>query len=168
LLFNQPEDLSAFSAGSYRDWLTSAGKPADRLLAESFMLLDPYLALATGSVPFWLVFNARPSAEVLHRFLDEQSAFREIFISLFPNGVEAIGQATMGDWQSGLDRATKRGDLLGLDRDKFPADLTAIVRYSKAMERLQTVNALPAPAAFRAIDEFASRWAGATVQLTVH
>jgi hypothetical protein len=168
LSFNQPEDLSAFVADFYRDWLTKTGRPADRLLAESFMLLDPYLALRTGSVPFWLVFNAKPSAEVLHHFLDERPGFREIFISLFSNGVEAIGQATMDDWQSVLDRAIKRGDLLGVDRDKFPADLAAIVRYSKAMERLETVPAPPARVAFRAVDEFALRWAGATVRLTAH
>ena len=94
LSFNQPEDLSAFVADFYRDLLTKTGRPADRLLAESFMLLDPHLALRTGSVPFWLVFNAKPSAEVVHRFLDERPGFREISISLFPNGVEAIGQAT--------------------------------------------------------------------------
>ena len=166
LSFNQPEELSAFVADFYRDWLTKAGKPADRLVAESFMLLDPYLALRTGSVPFWLVFNAKPSAEVLHRFLDERPGFREIFISLFPNGVEAIGQATMDDWQRILDRATERGDLLGVDRRKFPADLAALVRYSKAMERLETGEALPPPVAFRAIDEFAARCAGAAVRLT--
>ena len=166
LSFNQPEELSAFVADFYLDWLNKERKPTDRLLAESFMLLDPYLALRTGSVPFWLVFNAEPSAEVLHRFLDERPGFREIFISLFPNGVEAIGQATMDDWQRILDRATERGDLLGVDREKFPADLAALVRYSKAMERLETGEAVPPPVAFRAVDKFAARWAGAAVRLT--
>lgn len=166
LSFNQPEDLSAFVADFYRDWLVKTGRSADWLVAESFMLLDPHLVLQSGSVPFWLVFNAKPSVEVLHRFLDEKPAFREIFISLFPNGVEAVGQATTDDWQSVLGRATERGDLLGVDRSKFPADLAALVRYSQAMERLKAINAPPGPVPFQAIDEFASRWVGTTVQLT--
>lgn len=58
----------------------------------------------------------------------------------------------MDDWRRILDRATEHGDLLGVDREKFPADLAALVRYSKAMERLQTGKALPQPVAFRAVD----------------
>lgn len=166
LSFDQPEHLSVFVADFYRQWYASIGIPPKRLLAESFMLLDPWLALKTGSVPFWLVFNAKPSVDVLHAYLNDGAAFDDIFITLFPNGVEAVGKATMADWQSVLDRARNRGDLLGVDRDRFPADLATMVRYSKAMEALPKRATMPRVLQFRKVEEFASNHAQAGVSLT--
>jgi hypothetical protein len=158
LRFSEPEELSAFVADFYRDWLLERGEPPTRLIAESFMLLDPHLVLRTGAVPFWLVFNAKPSVDVLLRYLDESAPFDEIFISLFPNGVEAVGQATMADWQTLLDRARVRGELLAVDRKRFPADLATLVRYSKAMEALSPAKIIPSkPVRFDWLEKFASR-----------
>jgi len=166
LSLEQPEQLSVFVADFYREWYGRIGIPPKRLLAASFMLLDPWLALKTGSVPFWLVFNAKTSVDALHDYLNDGAAFDEIFITLFPNGVEAVGQATMADWQGVLDRARNHGGLLGVDRDRFPADLATMVRYSKAIEALPKRAAMPGALPFRKVMEFASNQSQAGVSLT--
>jgi len=41
-----------------------------RLLVESFIVMEPFWTIRTGSVPFWMVFNKLPSAEALEQYLD--------------------------------------------------------------------------------------------------
>ena len=78
------------------------------------------MALATGSVPFSLVFNTEPSLAAIHRYLDAADPFDEIRLTLFSHGVESVGLPTVGQWRSALDRATKVGSFLGVDERAFP------------------------------------------------
>ncbi|MFF4618898.1 hypothetical protein [Nonomuraea jabiensis] len=57
--FGEPEDLSPVVADLYRSWYRRRGLPGDRLLVESFLLMEPWRALRSGSVPYRMVFNAR-------------------------------------------------------------------------------------------------------------
>jgi hypothetical protein len=52
-----------FTADLYRQWYEERGLPTNRLLVESFILIEPWWALRTGSVAFWMVFNMEPSAD---------------------------------------------------------------------------------------------------------
>ena len=112
IVFDQPEDLSPLVADLYRDWYRRRGIPAGRLLVESFILLEPWLALVTGSVPLWLVFNTEPSLATIHRYLDAARPFDEIRMTLFSHGVESVGLPTIDQWRSVLHRAGKVGSFL--------------------------------------------------------
>jgi hypothetical protein len=48
ITFEEPEHLSPFVADLYRAWYRERGLPADRLLVESFILLEPYWVLRTA------------------------------------------------------------------------------------------------------------------------
>jgi hypothetical protein len=63
IIFEKPEDPSPLVAELYRWWYEERKLPANRLLVESFILMEPWWALRTGSVPFWMVFNMEPSAQ---------------------------------------------------------------------------------------------------------
>jgi hypothetical protein len=91
LIFEQPEDLSPVVADLYRQWHRERGVDERRLLVESFILMEPYWALRTGSVPFWMVFNKEPSAQALTRYLDRTEPFDEIAMMLFSHGVGVGG-----------------------------------------------------------------------------
>jgi hypothetical protein len=71
LAFDSPEALSAPVAELYRGWYRRLGRPADRLLVESFMLVDPWWTLRAGLVPYWSMFPVRPSLDGLHAYLDD-------------------------------------------------------------------------------------------------
>jgi hypothetical protein len=63
------QELSRLVAKLYRR-CEECGLLANRLLVESFVIREPYWALRTGSVPFWLEFTMEPPAAFLERCLD--------------------------------------------------------------------------------------------------
>lgn len=138
--------LSAAVADLYRRWHAARGLAADRLLAESFILVEPYWALRAGAVPYWMAFNTEVSAEGLEGYLAERE-FAEIALMLFSNGVEAVGQAPVERWRAILARAGRRGRFAGTDPRRFPRDFAAMGRYHRAARALGARQALPPPLA---------------------
>ena len=57
-------------ATSSARWATARSGVGIRLLVESFIVMEPFWTIRTGSVPFWMVFNKLPSAEALEQYLD--------------------------------------------------------------------------------------------------
>lgn len=157
IVFEQPESLSPLVADLYRDWYGRRGLPTDRLLGESFILLEPWWALATGSVPFWMVFNTEPSLAAIHRYLDAAGPFAEIRLTLFSHGVESVGLAGIGRWRTVLDRATKVGSFLGVDEQAFPRDFATLARYHRALAGVRRRYPMPQPLPLAALDGFLDR-----------
>ncbi|MDP9381258.1 MAG: hypothetical protein M3Q29_14145 [Chloroflexota bacterium] len=78
IVFEEPEAFSPLVADLYRWWYEERRIRADRLLVESFILMEPYWALRTGSVPYWALFNTEPSADLLERYLDGAEPYDHI------------------------------------------------------------------------------------------
>jgi hypothetical protein len=135
IVFYEPEHLSPFVADLYRWWYKERQMVANRLLIESFIFLEPYWALRTGSVPFWMKFNMQPSLEWIMQYLDGTDPYDEIYTMLFTHGVNAVGLPTIGEWRAVVDRARKRGEFIGISEDKFPLDLAAMIRYYNDLPR---------------------------------
>ena len=130
------------------------GLPADRLLVESFILLEPWLALATGSVPFWLVFDTEPSLAAIHRYLDTAGSLDEIRMSLFSHGVESVGLPTIGQWRTVLQRAGKLGSFLGVDEQTFPRDFATMARYHQVLAQVRNRYPMPCSLPLHELDDF--------------
>jgi hypothetical protein len=143
--FAHPEDLSPAVAELYRDWYASRGLPADRLLAECFLLLEPWWTLRTGSVPFWMVFNSESSLRRLAGYLDQADQYDEMRVLLFSHGVESVGLAPIDAWERLLARARKIGTLTGVDHDAYPRDFASIARAHRELARIRTVYPMPLP-----------------------
>jgi len=129
LRFVEPEDLSPFVADLHRWWYRRRGIDDSRLIADSFVLMDPWWTLRTASVPWWAKFGTVPSAEKLERYLDAGEPFDEIYLMLFSHGIEGVGQAPIERWRQILARAGRRGEFLGVDESEFPADFATLTRY---------------------------------------
>lgn len=141
--FPEPQSLSPLVADLYRWWYAARGIPADRLLAESFIVLEPWWTLVTGSVPFWMEFNMEPSLEALRGYLDSSAPFREIWMMLFNHGVEAVGLPTIDSWEEVLARATEKGGWVGADTPEFPMDYAQFARYHTEIQKLPGRYPLP-------------------------
>jgi hypothetical protein len=100
--FAAPDDLAAPVADLHRYWYAQGGVPAYRLLVESFVLLDPWLVVRTGSVPFWTTFPIERSAVALERYLDGADPYDEIRVALFAHGMSSIGVAPPERWRPAL------------------------------------------------------------------
>lgn len=155
LIFDDPMDLSPLIADFYRDWYRQRGIDPVRLLVESFMMVEPTLALRTGSVPFWLTFNMDPSAEALDSYLEGSGPWDEIRLALFQNGVEGIGYPPPERWQEIITcHARREGSFLGTRPDKHPRDMGALARYHTAIKALPERHPMPDPLPLDRLERF--------------
>lgn len=154
LSFDQPEPLSASVARLYRAWYAQSGLPSDRLLTEIGPLLDPWSALRTASVPYWLPDSSESSAHAMHAFLDSSPAFDEIRLMLHSPGGTARDTAPAARWRSLVHRATRTGDLLGAAVNAYPRDHTCLIRAQRRLARLRDTYPPPEPLAVSDVDAF--------------
>jgi hypothetical protein len=157
ILFEEPEDLSPLVADLYRRWYEERGLPANRLLVESFILMEPWWALRTGSVPFWMVFNMEPSADRLEHYLEGTDPYDHIHLMLFSHGVDSVVLAPIGRWRSVLQRARKHGSFAGVDERRFPRDFAAFVRYHADLKKVPARYPMPGSLPLDRLDEFLGR-----------
>lgn len=156
LFQNEPQDASAFIAELYRDWYRRLGWADNRLLAQTYTLLDPRATIATGSVPFWNRFHMRPSFDVLSEYLESAEEYEEILISLFSHGVRSPGLVDLSEWEElATKRAGTRGEIIGVNPKKYPLDSGNPLRYQKALEKAGPHRELPDPLTVADIDAFA-------------
>jgi hypothetical protein len=126
-----PHGLSAAVADMHREWLLDAGRPADRLLVESFVMLDPIGVNQAGLVPYWTAFPVQDALHSVAGYLRERR-YREIDVLLFPHGVRSAGIAEPQDWL----RLREHGGVVRLpatDTGRYPADFAALAAYSSAI-----------------------------------
>jgi hypothetical protein len=155
IVFEQPEDLSPQVADLYAWWNRRRRIAERRLLVESFILMEPYWALRTGSIPFWMVFNTEGSLRSINAYLDGRAAFDEIFMMLFSHGVDSVGLPTIAQWRRVLGRARTQGRFLGVDERAFPRDFAVFVRYYYDLRRrIRATYPLPPPLTLKELDEF--------------
>lgn len=162
LVFELPEDLSPLSAELYRWWYRRSGLPADDLLVESFVLMEPTLTIRTGSVPYWSTFPVDSSADALERYLDTTSPYDRIRLTLFNHGTDGVGVAPVERWQRIVQRARCRGELVGVSPRLFPRDFAAFGRFHRELERLPRREP-PEPLTLEELEEFLRGPGGAGV-----
>ncbi|MGH7231380.1 MAG: hypothetical protein ACREJU_08475 [Nitrospiraceae bacterium] len=155
VVFEQPEDMSPLVADLYRWWNRYRGVQGHRLLVDSFILMEPYWTIRTGSVPFWMVFNKEPSFRALDAYLRRSDAFDEIYVMLFSHGVDSIGLVPIEQWRRLFGYARKHGDFLGVDEKAFPRDFAVFVRYYFDLRhKLDGHYPLPPALTLKQLDEF--------------
>jgi len=131
---NRPGDASASVANVLDHAHASRRTKPRRLLAETFICVEPQWALATGTVPFWMPFPVERSAQALSDFLDAQPNWEQIAVTLFAHGVSSAGLTPAARWQQLADRGRLQGTLVGVDAARWPLDFAALARYSDALD----------------------------------
>jgi hypothetical protein len=146
IVFDEPMHTSGLVADFYRDWYRQRGMAGERLVVESFILLDPMATLRTGSVPLWMVFNTEVSLRFAEAYLDGAEPFDEIYLMLFAHGVDSVGLPSIDRWRAVFERARQAGDFLGLDPSTYPAHFAHFARYTQSlMKRVPARHPLPPP-----------------------
>lgn len=140
VVFNEPEDFSPYVADLYRWWYRQRGIDSNNLLAGTFFLVEPYWTLCTGSVPWWLAFNARPSAAELKAYLQHAPPFDRLYLMPFSHGVAGQGLATIEDYRSLFALTRTGGDFIGSEPDLYPFDFGIYARYEKDLKRKLTTR----------------------------
>jgi hypothetical protein len=157
-VFDEPDHPSPLVADLYRWWYRKRGLPANRLLVESFILLEPWWTLRTGSVPFWMKFNMGPCLDWVESYLDETEPYDEILVMLFSHGVESVGLLPIARWRALLRRARKREIFVGIAEEKFPKDYATFVRYHSELKKIPARFSMPEPLTLSQLDAFLERF----------
>ncbi len=155
VVFDEPEHMSSLVADLYQWWNETRGIVDRRLIVDSFILMEPYWTIRTGSAPFWMVFNKEPSRLALQTYLDRTPAFDDIFMMLFSHGVDSVGLPSIAQWGEPLRRARREGAFLGVDERTFPRDFAVFIRYY--FDLLRTIAArypMPPVLTVKELDEF--------------
>lgn len=157
IAFEQPEHLSPLVAGLYRWCYRERGLPTNRLLIESFILMEPWRALRAGLVPFWMVFNTEPSTRAIERYLDDAEPYDYIYLTLFSHGVDSVGLVPIERWRQILKRARTEGAFAGVDERTFPKDFATFIRYRRDLEKVPTSYPIPELLTLDGLDDFLKR-----------
>ena len=161
IIFDQPEHFSPFVADLYEWWNHKRNLADKRLLVESFIVMEPYWTVRTGSVPFWMVFNKEPSADALEDYLRRERKFDDIYLMLFSHGVNSIGLVPIERWRQVLESAQQHGSFVGVDPEAYPRDFGVFVRYNPDLKRKITARySIPPPLALPELDQFIAQSAG--------
>jgi hypothetical protein len=152
--YDEPEDLSPLVADLYRWWYAGRGLPDDRLVIDSFMLLDPWWTLCTGAVPYWTAFPVQPSLERLHRYLDGADPYDFLHLGLFCHGVESVGMATAGQWRQTLERARVSGTFAGVSPRRYPSDPQTFFGFQRALRAIPQRQPMPPPLSLSTVAGF--------------
>jgi hypothetical protein len=155
IVFEEPEHASPLVADFYRWWNEKRSIVGNRLLVESFIVMEPYGSVRTGSVPFWMVFNKQPSAQALETYLDANDPFDEIYMMLFSHGVKSIGLTPVEHWRRILRQARKEGAFIGVDESAYPCDFAVFARYHSDLKpKLHSRYPMPSPLTLNQLDDF--------------
>lgn len=144
VVFPDPESLNIPVADTFRACYRDLGRSDGHLLAETFILMEPHLALRLGAVPLWLVFNTQPSAHLLRRYLEEAGPFEDVDLTLFSHGTEGVGVTPISEWLALAGSAGRRGRLVGVDPRRYPGDFATFSRYHAELRRRPMID-LPPP-----------------------
>jgi hypothetical protein len=154
MCFDDPEAPSPLVAELYRWWYRARGLPTNRLLVDSFILMDPWWTLRLGAVPFWMKFNTEGSAAAVEHYLDDAEPYDEIHLMLFAHGVNSIGLTPIERWRTLLARARQRGCFVGVDEKAYPADFAVFARYHPALREIPGRFQPPAPLSWAQVEDF--------------
>ncbi|KFI22532.1 hypothetical protein [Nitrosococcus oceani] len=154
IVFSQPEQVSPLVADLYQWWYGQRGILSNRLLVESFILMEPWWTLRLGAVPFWMVFNMEPSAQRLENYLNSRAPYDNIHMMLFAHGVESIGLPPIERWQALLKQARGVNGFIGVDTKSYPSDFSTFARYHKDLHKIHGRHPLPSPLSLNQLYEF--------------
>jgi hypothetical protein len=154
VVFEEPEHMSPLVADLYRWWYGTLGRTDNRLVVDSFILMEPYWTIRTGSVPFWMVFNTEPSLRALTAYLRGTAPFDEVLLTLFSHGVDSIGLVPIDEWRRVCQPAGRAG-FIGVDPKAFPRDFAVFVRYHfDFLRRIPARHPMPPPLTFAELERF--------------
>lgn len=154
IVFSEPEQVSPLVADLYRWWYGQRGIISNRLLVESFILMEPWWTLRLAATPFWMVFNMEPSAQQLESYLNNRAPYDHIHMMLFAHGVESIGLPSIERWQALLEQARIKNSFIGVDQKAHPSDFSVFARYYKDLRKIPVRHPLPAPLALNQFYDF--------------
>lgn len=144
LSFPSPEAVSPVAADLIHEWHSRSGPAPTRLLAETFICVEPTWTQQTRTVPLWLTFGTEPSLATLDNYLQSaRPQYEELDVTLFSHGVRSAGYAPAWRWRRTGAQHGLRTTLVGVSSRRWPADFATLANYARALHRSDAATAVP-------------------------
>lgn len=135
VVFTEPQEISQAVAEVHKSWYQQHHIETVRLLVSSFMYIEPYLTLKKKLVPYWMMFNTEESYKPLVEYLKHADPYKEIYVTLFSNGVKTPGHIPIDQWEEIFSYAST-GSFIGTGPRQYPGDFASNVMYYYDLTRL--------------------------------
>lgn len=93
----------------------------------------PCLPCAPGTYRTGRCSGPRPSLERLADYLSHTAGYDDIRLTVFPHGADSAGLATIGEWQAVLGDASRHGQLIAVDPDRYPRHFRALSGFHREL-----------------------------------
>lgn len=120
ILYPGPNVLSACVADLYRDWLRSTDRAGAECVVETGQLIDPWLTLASGLVPYWCESAARSTVDAAEWWLAGSGGFDAVTVLPEPPGTACDTHAGPGQWRAVASFARHRPHLNRQALSRYP------------------------------------------------
>jgi hypothetical protein len=142
--FAHPHDFSRLALDAHRLMHSNSGRKISGLLVETFTQYDPYLVLAAGLLPLWLVFNTVDSKDFLQKNLAEVSMDLPIYFS----GLVTLSRTPdMVPWEDWAEIFEDREWInIGASPRRYPEDMVALYEWQdQLMKHIHVDLSSPLP-----------------------
>ncbi|MEV0720872.1 hypothetical protein [Asanoa sp. NPDC050611] len=100
VIYRRPGALSGCVADLHRDWFAAAARGGEACAIESDGLLDPWLALSHGIVPYWCESAARPTVAGAEWWLAGSRRFERVRVLPAPPGSTSDAYVGRAQWRA--------------------------------------------------------------------
>jgi hypothetical protein len=148
VLYPNPEALSGCVADLYRDWYREQGWGGDCCVVETGRLLDPWLLMAAGAVPYWCESASRRAADAAEQWLAGSAGFHSVTALPQPPGTRCDIHADRRQWLAMVSFARRRshvdpGAMSGYPMLPLPTSHAARVLEAHIRPRTVTPTMMP-------------------------
>lgn len=133
---SHPDQLSRITFNAF-DNLINREYPNSpkRIFMDSFTHSSPAFNRKISAIPLWLPFICNDSYEFATGILDKQPSNTRILLALHPSFSDPLDLTSLDTWKNYLSKFTNP-IYVGINHQKYPADLTSYWGFSDDLKRL--------------------------------
>lgn len=144
VLYRDPHTFSAAVADLHRAWLrpSAGGRHA---VVGSGRMIDPWLAVERGTVPFWCESSSRSATDAAELWLAGSRPFESISVLPDPPGTVHDDTATLRHWRAIAAFGRREGIVDALIAGRYPRLPPAAGQATRHLRHVAAAPGLPGP-----------------------
>jgi hypothetical protein len=133
---SHPDQLSRIAFDAFNELINREYPDSPkRIFMDSFTHSSPAFNREISARPLWLPFICNDSYEFATGILDKQPSDTQVLLALHPSFADPFDLTSLETWENYLSKFSNP-IYVGINRQKYPADLTSYFRFSDDLKRL--------------------------------
>jgi hypothetical protein len=133
---SHPDQLSRITFNAFDDLINREyPNSPKRIFMDSFTHSSPAFNRKISAIPLWLPFICNDSFEFATGILDKQPSDTQVLLALHPSFSDPLDLTSLDTWENYLLKFANP-IYVGINNQKYPADLTSYWRFSDDLKSL--------------------------------